>query len=99
MAFGIACHLVENRQGIAHAAIGLAGNDAQGLFLVIVAFLLGHVLEMAHDVGHLHAVEVVDLATAEDGWQNLVLLRGGQDEDGVGGRLFKGLEEGIEGCR
>ena len=33
------------------------------------------------------------------GREYLVLLRRGQNKDGVGGRLFKGLQESVERCR
>ena len=46
-----------------------------------------------------HPFEIVDLTTAEDGGQDLVLLRRGEDEDDVCGRLLQRLEEGIEGGR
>ena len=42
--------------------------------------------------------QVVDLATAEDGGQYFMLLRGGEDEDHMCGRFLQGFQEGIEGC-
>ena len=51
---------------------------------------------MLHDVVHLHTVEVKYLTTRENRGQNLVLLRGREDEFSVGGRLFERLQEGIE---
>jgi small subunit ribosomal protein S6 len=43
--------------------------------------------------------EIEHLATAQDGGEDLVFLRGGQDEDGVGGRLLQCFQEGVEGRR
>ena len=39
--------------------------------------------EVVDDVSHLHSVEVINLAAAQDSRQDFVLLRCGQDEDGV----------------
>ena len=52
---------------------------------------------MSHDVVHTHALEVVNLASAHDGGQNLMLLSGGENEDGMLRRFFQCLQEGIEG--
>ena len=46
-----------------------------------------------------HPFEIVDLTTAEDGGQDLVLLRRGEDEDDVCRRFFECFEEGVEGGR
>ena len=96
VAAGEGRHLVEDGEGIAHASVGFAGDDVERRFLVSVAFLVGHALEVGHHIGHLHAGEVVDLTPREDGGENLVLLGGGEDEDGVGGRFFEGFEKGVE---
>ena len=91
--------LVEDGQGIAHAAIGFLGNHVQRILLVGNAFLFSHHLQMIHDVGNGHALEVVDLATADDGGENLVFLGGGKDKDDMSGRFFQRFKEGIEGSR
>ena len=54
-------------------------------------------LQMINRVADGHTLEVVDLATREDGGQYLVLLGGGEDEDDVCGRLFECLQKSIEG--
>src|SRR5882762_7295072 len=41
--------------------------------------------------------EIEDLATGKYGREDLVLFRGGQDENGIRRRLFQGLQKGIEG--
>ena len=88
--------LVEDRKGIAHAAIGLLGDEVQCLLLVGDALLAGHHLQVVHDFGHVHAVEVIDLATRDDGGQNLVLLGGGENENHIRWRLLQGLEKRVE---
>ena len=52
---------------------------------------------MVDGVAHRHTLEVIDLATGEDGRQNLVLLSGGENEDDVCRGLLKGLQERVEG--
>ena len=54
---------------------------------------------MGNGVLHRHALKVVNLAARQDGGQDLVLLCGGEDEDHMGWRLLKRLQEGVEGCR
>ena len=53
--------------------------------------------EVAHDIRHGNALEIVGLATAQDGRKNLVLFGGRQDENGVCRRFLQGLQERIEG--
>ena len=60
------------------------------------AFLFGYVLQVCNRILHIHPVEVVYLAAAEDSGQNLMLFCGCQDEYGMAGRFFQRLEEGIE---
>ena len=89
-------HLVEDAQRVSHTAVGLLSDDVQRRLLHLDAFLLRHMLQMTHDVVHRHALEVVDLASAHDGRQNLVLLRRRQDEDGMLRRLLQRLQERVE---
>ena len=89
--------LVEDGEGIAHTAVSLLGDDGEGLFLEGDAFLLCHALQMVDGVADGHALEVVDLATAEDGGEYLVLLGGGENEDDVCRGFLEGLQERIEG--
>ena len=96
-AAGEAHHLVEDGECVAHAAVGLQGDDVQGLGFGGDAFLGGDVGEVGHGVLHADALEVVDLAAGQDGGQDFVLLGSGEDEDGVVGRLLQRLEEGVEG--
>ena len=89
--------LIEDGQCIAHTTIGFFGNHGQRLFLVGDAFLLGHAFQVGDGVLNGHTLEVVDLASRDDGRQNLVLLGRGQDEDDVRRRLLERLQESVEG--
>ena len=90
-------HLVEDGKGVAQGAVGFLGNDVKGFGFGLYAFALGHESQMFGDVVDGDALEVEDLATRQDGGDNLVLLCGGQDELGIRRRLFQRLQEGIEG--
>ncbi len=89
--------LIEDAERITQAAIGLLGDEVQGLRFGFDAFALGDAGQVARDVTDPDPAEIEHLATAQDGRQDLVLLGGGQDEDGIGGRLLQGLQEGVEG--
>ena len=97
VALAEACRLVEDGEGIAHTAVCFLGDDSECLILVFHAFLLSYHLQVGDGVSHGHALEVVNLASAQDGRQNLVLLGGGEDEDDVRWRLLQRLEKGVEG--
>ena len=89
LAPGKAHDFVKRTEGVAHAPVGFLRNEVQG-----VAFrghvLFGHnFLQVVYRVLYGDAFEIEYLATAQDGGQYLVLFRGGQDEDGIGGRLFQ----------
>ena len=88
--------LVEEREGVAHGPVRLVGDHVQGLVIHRDPLLAGDAAQVAHDVRHADAVEIVGLAAAQDRREDLVLLRGGEDEDGVCRRLLEGLEEGVE---
>ena len=88
--------LVEKREGITHGAVGLVRDHVQRLVVDRNPLLAGDIPQVADDVRHADAVEIVGLAAAQDGRENLVLLRGREDENRVCRRLLKGLEESIE---
>ena len=69
----------------------------QGLWFGIDAFLTRNVGEVVGNILNGDALEVENLTAGEDGWNDLVLLCGGQDEDGMGRRLFQCFKEGVEG--
>ena len=89
--------LVENGEGVPHGSVGLLPDDVEGLVVDGDAFLVGYAPQVLHHVGYADTVEVVGLAAGEDGGEDLVLLGGREDENRVCGRLFEGLEEGVEG--
>ena len=78
--------LVEDREGVTHTAVCLLRNDVEGILGDGDAFVRGHRLQVRDGVGDSDAIEVIDLASAEDGRQNLMLLRGSEDEDRVPSR-------------
>ena len=90
--------LVENGQSVTHCSVSLLGDDVQRLVVDGDVLLGGDVAEVLHDVGYADAVEVVGLAAGQDRRKDLMLLRGGKDEDGVCRRLLQSLEESVE-CR
>ena len=91
--------LVEDAEGITHAAVGLLSDDSQRLLFILDALLVGYRLQVVDGVLHRHTLEVIDLTTAEDGGQNLVLLRSGQDEDDMCRGFLQRLQERVEGGR
>ena len=93
------CCLVEDAQSVTHTTVGLLGDDGQRLLLILYALLLGNVLQVVDGIGYRHTLEVVNLATTENGGQYLVLLRSSQDEDDVCWRFLQCLQESVKGCR
>ena len=89
--------LIKQGQGVPHGAVGFLGDDVHGVLTYRHTLLGGDALHVADHVLHADPVEVVGLATGEDGREDLVFFGGGQDEDGMGRRFFEGLEERIEG--
>ena len=89
--------LVEDGEGVAHGAVGLGSDDMKGLVVYLHALLGGDPAQVPHHVRNGNPVEVIGLAPAEDGGENLVLLRGGQDENRVCRGLFQGFEKSVEG--
>ena len=69
----------------------------EGVVIYLYLFLAGYHPEVFHDVRNGNPVEVINLASAEDGRDYLVLFSGREDEDGVCRRFLQGLEEGVEG--
>ena len=93
------CNLVENRQGIAHGAVSLAGYHIERRRLGGISFVFRHLHHVLHHIVDGDAVEVVDLAARKDSRDYLVLLRCGKDEDSVCRRLFERFQEGVERLR
>jgi hypothetical protein len=89
--------LVENGKCIPHGPISALGDDIEGLVVGLNLFLLCHIFKVCGDIGGGDAAEVVDLSTRQNRGQDFVFFRGCQYEDGVGGWLLQGFEEGIKG--
>ena len=75
--------LVEDREGVTHTAVCLLRNDVEGILGDGDAFFGRHGLQIRDGIRHGDAVEIIDLATAEDGRQDLMFLRRSEDEDCV----------------
>ena len=88
--------LVKHGQRVAQGTVRLLGDDVERFFLGVHPFLSRDVLQVSHGVGHRDAVEVKDLATRQNRRQDLVLLRGGQNEHRVRRRLLQGFQKRIE---
>ena len=93
---GKADHLVEDRQSITHTTVSFQGNHIQCFRFGGNSFLRRYVCQMSNGVFHTDTVKIIDLAAGKDGWQNLMLLRSSQNEDGVAWRFFQCFQESIE---
>ncbi len=89
-------YLVEDGEGVAHGAVGLAGDYSECLSVGLDALLLCHICEMVNGVVDCDALEVVDLAAAQDGGDDLMLLGRGENEYHIRRRFLKRLEESVE---
>ena len=91
--------LVEQGEGVAHGAVGLLGYHMDALVVYLYSLSRCYGLDILGDIRDGDAVEVVGLAAGKYRGQNLVLLRGAEDEHCVGRRFLEGFEEGVEGLR
>jgi len=87
---------VQERQRIAHGALGRTGDFLQGLLAGGASDALQHLFEPGDDGLHGDPMEVEALAAGEDGGGQFLGLGGGQDEYRVARRLLQGLEQGVE---
>ena len=87
---------VEHRKGVAQASVGFLGDELQGFFLGLDAFLGRDARQVPTHVVHPDAVEVENLAPRQNGGDDFVLLGGGEYENGVGRRLFQRFQECVE---
>ncbi len=96
---GVGHHLVEQRLGVAHPAIGQAGDELER------GRIGGHALgvrdpgQLAGDHIGRQAAEVVPLGPADDGGWDPVGIGRGQDEDDVVRWLLDQLEQRVERVR
>ena len=94
---GRAGALVEQGDGVAHAAVGEPRQQLGGLVRELEALLGGDVVEVPGDDLRVQAAEAVALAAREDRRGHLAQLGGGEDEHQVLRRLLEYLEQGVEG--
>ena len=90
--------LIKHGQRVAKRAVRFLGNDVERFFFSVYPLLCCNVLKMRHSVGHRDAVKVEDLAARQNRRQNLVLLRGGQNEHRMRRRLLQRLQKRVERC-
>ena len=88
--------LVKDCKRIAHRAVSLVGYDMKRLVIDGDTFIGGHHPEVSHDVLDGDPVEIICLASRENGWKDLVLFSSGKNEYSMCRWLLKCLEEGIE---
>ena len=91
-------HLVKQADGVAHAALGAAGNHEQRLCFGLERFFVGDVLQMLGDFGGRDPPEVEALAAAEHRGWNFVWLGGGQNKTGMWRGFFQRFEQSVEGA-
>ena len=85
---------IQERQRVAHAALGRLGD--QGIGLLCHRLALGRQLHAADEFLHGEAPEIEALAAGEDGSRHFLRLRGREDKDHVSRRLLNGLEQRVE---
>ena len=92
-------HLVQQGDGVAQPALGIAGDEFNGGRLGLETFGLADVRQVGDHVAQWNPLEREALAAREDGSRDFVRLGGRQEKEGVGGRLFERLEQCVEGRR
>ena len=91
--------LVEQRQGVAHAARRGAADQRQRLRVGGNAFGLEHVPEVPRNGRGGHVLQVELQAARQDGDRHLLRIGGGQDEGDVRRRLLERLQHRVERVR
>jgi len=89
--------LVQHGLRVTHAALRALADGKRGLFIELHVFQLGDVEEVLGDDGVRDAAQVKALTATDDRGEDLVRLRGGEDELHVRRRLFERLQQRIEG--
>jgi hypothetical protein len=89
--------LVENGLGIAHAAVGSAGDGGEGAVVDGDFFRCGNVAETRSDQADGDAFKVEPLTAGNDCGQNFMRFGGGKEKFDVRRRFFKGLEQCVPG--
>jgi hypothetical protein len=89
--------LVEQRQAVAHRAVGGARNHGERPGRGLGPFPGGDVGEVGGQARLLDPAQVEALAARQHGDRDLADFRGGEDEDHVLRRLLQGLQQAVEG--
>ena len=89
--------LVQQGQGVPHAAVGQPGQEGGSLPRQVDALLPGHIAQPLGDLTREDALEGELLAPGLDGGGDLVQLRGGQNEHQVLRGLLQDFQQGVEG--
>ena len=91
----VGAHLLEERQGIAHAAFGHACDDTESFRLDVEIFFGGDFLEAADDFGEGERSKVEMLRPRANRVDKIFGLRGGHHKDDTVGRLFESFQQGV----
>ncbi len=97
LALGEADHLVEQRDGVTHAAGCLPREHLQRATFDLHPLFVRESLQVVDDVRLANALEVVALTTRQNRDRNLLWFRRREDELRVGRRLLQGLQQRVEG--
>ena len=89
--------MVKVGETVTHGTVGLFGKDVEGFVGSLDAFLFADVAEAAADLVNGQALEVKALHAAQNSLRHLVDFGRRKDENHMGGRFFKRLEERVEG--
>ena len=89
--------LLEERLRVPHRPARPPGQDAEGFGVGVDVLATADLLQGFDDLVRVDPGEVVPLASREDGDRDLVRLGRGEEEFDPFGRLFEGLEQGVEG--
>ena len=90
-------HLVERREGVPNRSLGRARDHGQGVVGDLDRLARGDVAQVRDQVPHADPAKIQPADAREDGREDLVGVRGGEDEGDVLRRLFEGLEQRVEG--
>ena len=89
-------HLIENRQRIAHGTIRLLCNYIQSFGFSFNTFATSHILQMFYNISHTNAIEIIDLTTRKNGWNNFMFFGRCQHKNSVCWWLFQCFQKGIK---
>ena len=89
--------LVQQAESVSHGAVRRSRNITQSLFLHLLSFLFHQLPHPVRDGFDGNPLEIIPLASGQNGDGNLVHLRGRQNENHIGRRLLQGFQQRIKG--